>query len=47
MLQFEIYDDENSARLSKDCLEDIAVIMERHGYTCCDHDEDTITFIAD
>ena len=22
-------------------------IMEQYGYTCCDHDEDTITFIVD
>lgn len=47
MLQFETYDDDNGQRLEKDCLEEIAALLEKYGYTCCDHDEDTITFIAD
>lgn len=47
MLLFEIYDEENSERLPPECLEDIARIMEQYGYTCADHDEDSIGFIAE
>lgn len=47
MLAFETYDDDNSLRLNEQCLEDIAAVMERYGYTCCDLDEDTITFISE
>ena len=47
MLNFETYDDDNCQRLPKECLEDIAKIMEQYGYTCCDLDEDSITFIGE
>lgn len=47
MLIFETYDEENGQRLQHECLEDIAKIMEQYGYTCCDNDEDAITFIGE
>lgn len=47
MLTFETYDDENAVRLPSTLLEDIAALMNQHGYTVCDLDEDTITFIAE
>jgi len=47
MLALETYDDETGQRLSAECREDIARVMEQYGYTCCDNDEDSITFIAE
>lgn len=47
MLSLETYDDDNGQRLPQECLEDIAKILEQYGYTCCDHDEDSIVFIAE
>lgn len=47
MLIFETYDDSTASRLPQDCLEDIAKVMEQYGYTCADHDEDSISFISE
>lgn len=31
----------------QECLEDITAILNQYGYTCCDIEEDSITFIAE
>lgn len=47
MLTFETYDDDNGLRLSKECLEDIAAVMEQYGYIACEVEEDNIIFVAE